>query len=167
MEEVIAVNDQDEVVGLISKDEAHKTGVPHRIAVTYVENAEGKFLVQVRMSGTLDHSSAGHLHRDESYEEAAKRELAEELGIKNVSLERIGHGVTDKEVSSYGDIRIHVFDAFRCTAEPINLQINEVKEVYWADAEEVFRDMQTGESGNRYTAGFRTSLPLYLAYKSK
>jgi isopentenyl-diphosphate Delta-isomerase len=162
MEEVIVVNEKDEQIGIMSKEEAHKDGTAHRIAVTYVENGKGQFLVQIRMSGALDHSSAGHVHPGESYMDAAKRELAEELGIVGVELRKVGHGVCKKEVSHDGGVRTHVFDIFACVAEPGQLQQDEVKGVYWADPQEVLKDMQNSTTEVSYAGGFKVSLPIYL-----
>jgi isopentenyldiphosphate isomerase len=61
MDRVIVVNDEDEEVGTMLRSEAHKTGTPHRIVVTYVENNRDQVIVQVRKDGSLDHSSAGHV----------------------------------------------------------------------------------------------------------
>jgi len=160
MTDVIVVNEKDEVIGTMLKKEAHKNGVPHRIAVTYVENAAGKILVQVRADGFLDHSSAGHVDPGESYEDAAHRELVEELGIKDVKLSRIGHGATIGEKYKNG-IASHTFDIFTCVAEPGELQADEVKEVYWADPQEILAEMQKDK--NKFCGGFIESLKIYLA----
>jgi len=61
MADVVVVNDKDEVIGAVSREAAHTNGTPHRIAVVYVVNPAGGILVQVRMDGRLDHSSAGHV----------------------------------------------------------------------------------------------------------
>ena len=96
MSDVVLVNEKDEVIGTLSRAEAHKRGAPHRIAVVYVENSRGEVLVQVRMNGRLDHSSAGHVDPGEEYVDTAKRELREELGIDSVELRRVGHGVSEE-----------------------------------------------------------------------
>lgn len=162
MDKVIMVNENDEVLGTVPKEEAHRKGIPHRIAVTYVENGKGKFLVQVRMDGTLDHSSAGHVDPGETYEEAARRELSEELGIRGAKLKKIGHSMSINERARDGLNRTHIFDVFSCVAEPGQLQADEVKDVYWADPEEVLRDMTSGQSGAEYAGAFLVSLPLYI-----
>jgi isopentenyldiphosphate isomerase len=162
MSTVIVVNENDEAIGAMPTSEAHRNGTPHRIAVVYVENPVRQFLVQIRMSGALDHSSAGHVDPGESYIEAARRELAEELGIAGVELKKIGHGVCHNETSEDGGLATHVFDVFSCVGEPGQLQEDEVKGVYWADPQEVLSDMQTGKSGARYAGGFRVSLPIYM-----
>ena len=162
MADVVVVNEKDEVIDTMSKEEAHKNGVPHRIAVTYVENSKGEILIQNRADGYLDHSSTGHVDPGESYEDAARRELAEELGIKGVGLSRIGHGVTIGEKYKNG-IASHTFDIFACVGEPGELQVGEVKSVYWADPQKVLGEMQKDKS--KFCGGFIESLKIYLAAK--
>ena len=160
MYDVVVVNEKDEVIGTMPKAEAHKNGTLHRIAVTYVENSKGEILIQNRADGYLDHSSAGHVDPGESYEEAARRELSEELGIASVVLKRIGHGMTKGEKYP-GTVVSHVFDIFNCTAEPGELQVEEVKSVYWADPYKIKEEMQKDES--KFCGGFVESLKIYLA----
>ncbi len=164
-EEVVVVNENDEIIGTMPKDEAHKNGVPHRIAVTYVENTSGQILVQIRMSGSLDHSSAGHVEVGESYEDAARRELEEELGIKDVDLAYIGKGSSDENYGHDGGHRVHFFHVFRCKAEPGQIQQDEVSGIYWADPEEVLKEMQIEPREKVFAGGFLVSLPIYLASK--
>jgi len=164
MADVVVVNDKDEVVGTMPKSEAHKNNVPHRIAVTYVENGKGEILVQVRADGYLDHSSAGHVESGESYKEAAQRELAEELGISGVKLKYVGHGATKGEKYP-GAVVSHFFDIFNCIADPGKLQVDEVKKVYWADPKEVLRDMQDEKNRDKYCGGFMVSLSIYLKHE--
>lgn len=165
MTEVIIVNENDEVIGTMPKDEAHKNGTLHRIAVIYVENSKGDILIQERADGYLDHSSAGHVDVGESYEEAAYRELAEELGIKEVKLKYVGHGMTKNEIYPGGKKSSHVFDIFSCVADPKELQIDEVTGVYWAKPQDILLDMQNEANKHKYCGGFLISLPLYLESK--
>ena len=161
----MVVNENDEVIGTMPKADAHKNGAPHRISVVYVENPSGQILVQVRTDGRLDHSAAGHVDPGESYEQAARRELFEELGISGVTLAYVGHGMTTGEKSST-ELRSHVFDIFTCIAEPRELQAEEVERVYWAAAEDVLRDMH-GANTDSYCGGFKVSLPIYMGARKK
>lgn len=163
MSEVVVVNENDEVVGTVSREEAHRKGVPHRISVVYVENSKGEILVQVRMTGRLDHSSAGHVDPGEEYIETARRELFEELGIEGVSLKSIGKGVSREDTGA--ENRVHFFEVFVCLAEPKKLQEGEVKEVYWADPDKIQTDMDKDTTG-KFGGGFLVSLPIYLKYKN-
>ena len=165
MSEVVLVNENDEVIGTLSRAEAHKNGAPHRIAVVYVENSSGEILVQVRMNGRLDHSSAGHVDPGEEYVDTAKRELREELGIDSVELRRVGHGVSEEIDPNTGEHRVHVMDIFACAAEPGVLQEDEVQGVYWADPQKILREMQENPDDTKFSGGFRTSLPVYIAVK--
>jgi len=164
MEYVIVVNDLDEEIGVMPRTNAHRDGTPHRIAVTYVENDRGEILVQVRArGGAHDHSSAGHVEPGDSYIDTAKRELAEELGITDVELTRIGHGISREP--SDDAFKTHVFDVFVCTAAPGELQASEVTRVYWADPNKLMLDMSSRESSIEYAGGFRASLPIYVAWR--
>ena len=165
MEYVVVVNDRDEAIGTMPIDDAHRDGTPHRIAVTYVENASRQILVQIRMSGARDHSSAGHVRPGESYLEAATRELAEELGIRDTPLIKIGHGVSREQQSESGSFKTHVFDVFRCVAEAADPQPDEVQGVFWADPEGTMEDMLRSANIAIYAGGFRASLPIYLAWR--
>lgn len=162
-EEVIVTNENDEVIGKMLKSEAHKNGTLHRIVVIYLENDQGKILVQHRTDGFLDHSSAGHVDIGESYEEAGYRELFEELGVKDVKLEYIGHGMTKDEIYPNGKRSSHIFDIFKCKAEPVELQINEVGNVYWAKPEDILEDMKSNKQ--KYCGGFLASLPIYIQHR--
>lgn len=165
MNDVVVVNEKDEVIGTMSREQSHLDGTPHRIVVVYVENSFGQILVQVRMSGDFDHSSAGHVDPGESYLEAARRELKEELGIENVELVSIGKGIS-KETKKDKN-RTHVFEVFLCTAEPKSLQSDEVHKVFWSDPEDILKLMQDSPNDEKYCGGFRVSLSIYLKYKKK
>ena len=161
----MVVTEDDEEIGTMPRAEAHLSGCPHRIAVTYVENSERQILVQIRTGGGAhDHSSAGHVEPGESYLDTARRELAQEVGISDVELRKIGHGIS-RERSNDGLIKTHVFDVFVCTGEPGALQASEVSGTYWADPQELMRDMSADKNDTRYAAGFRVSLPIYLEWR--
>ena len=81
------VDEEDNLIGECLKSECHRKGLWHRIAVVFVFNKIGELLIQkrgpnVRRPNLFSSSAAGHLHKGDSYEDGAKRELFEELGIK-------------------------------------------------------------------------------------
>ncbi len=160
--DVVVVNEKDEVTGTMPRAEAHENGTPHRIAVIYVENSQDKILIQVRMTGSLDHSSAGHVDPGEEYIDTAKRELKEELGIENIELNFVGNGI-----SGVGGQSVHVMKIFSCVGVPGELQKDEVRDVYWADPKVVLKEMIENSTDMKFSEGFRVSLPIYLAAKSK
>ncbi|HRH69838.1 MAG TPA: isopentenyl-diphosphate Delta-isomerase [Flavobacteriales bacterium] len=86
-EHVVLVNEQDEVLGTMEKLEAHRTGALHRAFSVFLFDDEGRLLLQQRAASKY-HSAllwtntcCSHPRLDESLEMAAKRRLAEEMGM--------------------------------------------------------------------------------------
>lgn len=82
------VNDRDEVIGRRPRCEVHRLGLKHRAVHVLVFNRRGELFLQRRAltkdsaPGKWDTSASGHLAPGESYDAAAVRELAEELGVR-------------------------------------------------------------------------------------
>ena len=157
---VIWVDEEDAVLGEITREKAHQEGLLHRVSATYLTNDRGEILVNERAKdGHLDHSSAGHVDVGESYLEAAKRELEEELGVTGVELSEIGG--THAEDRGRTFISNHMFRVYRCKTEPVQLNKDEVKSVFWANPEEVYKDL--AQNPEKYTKGFHATLILFLS----
>jgi isopentenyldiphosphate isomerase len=81
------VDSEDTVIRRATRAEIHRNGLMHRAVHLFVFNASREIYVQRRSASKdshplkLDSSAAGHVDPGESYEEAAVRELREELGI--------------------------------------------------------------------------------------
>jgi isopentenyldiphosphate isomerase len=96
------INPRDEIVLIVDKDnteagtaprhEMRARGLCHRASYILVFNSRGELFVQKRTMlkdiypGYYDVAAGGVVLADESYDESARRELHEELGIQNVSL---------------------------------------------------------------------------------
>ena len=95
MENVVLVNDQDEQIGTADKSTVHSHDTPlHRGFSVFLFNQQGELLIQKRAKGKTfagfwSNSCCGHPREKESYEDAAKRRLHEELGINDVVLKTI------------------------------------------------------------------------------
>lgn len=92
------VNDNDEVVGKIKESEQKNIKQNQlRFINILIFNDENKILVPKRSSNRkifpncYDFSVGGHVNSGENYEQAAYRELEEELGIKNVKLNKVAY----------------------------------------------------------------------------
>jgi 8-oxo-dGTP pyrophosphatase MutT (NUDIX family) len=82
------VDEHDHVLGVVERGEAEHEGWPHRIAATICRDLEGRILAlrrseaHPRFPGYYDVLVGGAVGVGESYEEAAARELSEELGVR-------------------------------------------------------------------------------------
>ncbi|HSX42723.1 MAG TPA: NUDIX domain-containing protein [Candidatus Saccharimonadales bacterium] len=141
---ILVVNDNDQPIGEFSKEEVWEKGLLHRIVRIMVEDEEGRILLQKRsmqvdtFPGCWDHSAAGHVDAGEDYEEAAKRELHEELGISNATLHKIAVYRTS---NTFNGRKLNRFNAlYKATidaSQPLNLQESEVGEAKWFTLDEV------------------------------
>ena len=92
-DEVVAiVDEQNRVVGSAMRSRMRAEGLAHRATYILVFNSEGHLFVQKRTTtkdiypGYYDVATGGVVLAGESYESAAARELAEELGIHRATL---------------------------------------------------------------------------------
>lgn len=90
------VDKQGNVYDTARREDVHKNpNLLHRAVHIIVVNDNGDIFLQKRSAnkdiqpGKWDTSVGGHLNVGESYERAAKREANEELGIRNISLEKL------------------------------------------------------------------------------
>lgn len=163
----VVVDEQDNEIAVMSRAEAHDRGLLHRVACIYVLDPKGRILIQERKDGYLDHSSAGHVDPGESYDAAARRELFEELGIRDVPLEYVGSTTSlEGRAKKEGNLR-HFFGIYRCTAEPVVLAPAEVKSVFWAEPDTIWRDMLEDSGCKKYTAGFKATLRFFLDHQKR
>ena len=85
------VDRHDQVIGVTSREDAHQLNLFHRAVHLYARGEKGGLILQKRSlskdlePGRWTVSCSGHVDRGESYEEAAVREMNEELGVSIVS----------------------------------------------------------------------------------
>jgi isopentenyldiphosphate isomerase len=90
------VDDNNKVIGRARRDECHgNPALVHRTAHVLVVNSKGELYLQKRspekdiQPGKWDTSVGGHLDPGESYEQAAVREMREELGIGDTPIRHL------------------------------------------------------------------------------
>lgn len=82
------VNEKDEIIGKASQKDIYEKHFQHRIVHILIFNKKEEMALQLRSKKknfTPEHwstSAGGHVQSGETYEQAASRELEEELGIK-------------------------------------------------------------------------------------
>jgi isopentenyl-diphosphate Delta-isomerase len=81
------VDENDEPIGRVERDEAHAKLVTHRSGVVFLVDATVRVYVAKRAAskrifpGCYDTSASFHVSYGESYEQSAQREALEELGL--------------------------------------------------------------------------------------
>ncbi|CAG9464211.1 unnamed protein product [Pedinophyceae sp. YPF-701] len=158
------VNEKNEVVGKELRGKCHKEGILHRAVHVFLFRKDGSLLIQRRSARKKlaptcwDLSAAEHLSVGESYLEAARRGLQEELGVSVdlASIEVLDEpherrlqvpeiGVDDHEMVQAVAVRGYEGD--------VTPDFVEVSEVRWVDPRCVWADM-AGEPDS-YTEWFR------------
>ena len=82
------VDENDNIIAVRTRGEIHAECLMHRAVHILVFNSAGDLFLQKRslskdeQAGKWDSSAAGHVDSGESYDDCARRELEEELGIK-------------------------------------------------------------------------------------
>lgn len=135
-EEIVTVVDAgNRPVAALPRRRVRRENLPHRAAFVFVFDRKGRLLVQRRTAtkdmypGRYDLAAGGVVAAGESYEACARRETAEELGIRDAVLE-------PKFDFYYEDERNRCFGrVFACVHEgPFTLQPEEVADAAFHDA---------------------------------
>lgn len=165
MEEfVVLVNPEDEVLGLMEKQQAHINGLLHRAFSVFLFNSKGEMLLQKRASGKYHSPSqwtnavCSHPREGETYLAGATRRLKEELGIETELSEKfsfiykadVGGGLWEHELD-------HVFVGNHEAG--FNLNKEEVEEVRFISPEDL--DQEIAEHPENFTEWFKIILEEY------
>jgi isopentenyl-diphosphate delta-isomerase len=94
MTDVVLVDTHDREIGRAEKHEAHRTGVLHRAVSVFAFDDTGRLLVQQRAAtkyhspGLWSNSACTHPRPGETTDDAARRCLLEEMGVRALRLEK-------------------------------------------------------------------------------
>jgi isopentenyldiphosphate isomerase len=140
------VDENDKPIGSISRDESRRIGARYRMVRIMVESDDGSaILLQKRLKtkktypGCWDTSAGGNIAYKESYDQAARRELLEEIGLENTRLEEVLHFYSEM-VDPDGNKMNRFTKVYRATAGKDFLftpQPSEVESVEWINREEL------------------------------
>ncbi len=157
-EKVILVNEKDEKIGLMPKQEAHEKGRLHRAFSVFIFNDNNELMLQQRAlhkyhsPGLWTNTCCSHQRDGETTLEAGKRRLQEEMGF-SVELKEttsfiykapFDNGLTEHELDH---ILIGTFNS-----EP-EINKDEVAAYKWMPIEEVKSDIS--KNPQLYTAWFK------------
>jgi isopentenyldiphosphate isomerase len=141
---VTLVDEHNHVIGAVPRGEMRAKRLPHRSTYVFVFNTHGDLYVQKRtmtkdvFPGYYDTAAGGVVLAGESYETCAKRELAEEMGIRDVPLRwHFDFYFTDVHNRVWGSVFSCVYDG------AIVLQEAEVESGAFLPISEILRRAQT------------------------
>ncbi|QQX75571.1 MULTISPECIES: isopentenyl-diphosphate Delta-isomerase [Aequorivita] len=157
-EKVILVNEKDEKIGLMLKQEAHAKGVLHRAFSVFIFNSKKELMLQQRAvhkyhsPGLWTNTCCSHQRDGESSLDAGKRRLYEEMGFVTGLKETTSfiykapfdNGLTEHELDH---ILVGSFDGTP------DINPDEVAAWKWIGLEEVKKDIQVNPE--IYTAWFK------------
>lgn len=110
------VNINDEVVGDATREDIYGENLKYyRIVKGIIRTSDGKILLPKRSKykrvfpNCYDISLSGHVDKGETYEGALRRELSEELGIKDAKYKQIAY-LTPEQLNSNYFIRLFMVD---------------------------------------------------------
>lgn len=149
MEYLDVVNDDDEIIGEVSRKDLYNELSAHRIVHVLVFNKNEELALQMRsdkMSYLPRHwstSAGGHVQKGESYEQAAKRELMEECGIDG-DLEML---FKEQYIGELGEHRVKKFlMVFKIVVEDtFNFKNDEVEKIEFHSMDKVKEMISNGE----------------------
>jgi len=154
-EEILQVVDEnDQPIGGATRKELKSKGLRYRIVRILVEDEEGNIVVQKRVAtkdtypNCWDNSAAGHVDEGEDYITAAKRELAEEIGLTDVSLEEVGYYYSET-VAPSGHILNRFTKIYKTVVDhdtAFTPQLEEVSEIAWMTKHEVAELIRSGKN---------------------
>ncbi len=138
------VDDDDRVIATVTRAEMRAGRLQHRAVSIAVMSSDRQLLVHRRADdkdvwpGMWDVAAGGVVAAGESYEMAARRELAEELGIEVADFRYLGEGrFVDESVALIGRGFLAVHDG------PFTFTDGEIAEVRWVDADQIKALMTT------------------------
>ena len=163
-EHVVLVSENDEVLGLMEKMQAHENGILHRAFSVFLFNDKGEMLLQKRAAekyhspNQWTNACCSHPRDGETYLEAANRRLKEELGIE-AELTPKFHFIYKADVG--GNLWEHELDHvfFGNYQDEFNLNKEEVSEVRYISMVDL--DQELKENPENFTEWFKIILEEY------
>jgi len=166
-EQVILVNENDEQIGLMAKQEAHEKALLHRAFSVFIFNDEDELMLQQRAldkyhsPGLWTNTCCSHQRDGESSIEAGERRLKEEMGFTVPLKEstsfiykaRFDNGLTEHE---YDHILLGRYN------QAPELNPEEVASWKWMRMEDVQLDIK--KNPEKYTAWFKIIFEKFYQY---
>ena len=155
------VNEKDKIIGKIREDEQNTVKASQlRFINIIIINKDNRILVPKRSSNRrifpncYDFSVGGHVNSEESYEEAAYRELKEELGIEDVELQEVAYfSPFSSNSNTFQKVYILKYNDEIC-----NYDRDGIERIYYKSKQEIQELMKNKPSL------FKTDYPVVMEY---
>ena len=158
IEKVILVDKNDNEVGTMEKQEAHVKGLLHRAFSVFIFNDKNELLLQRRAvnkyhsGGLWTNTCCSHPRQNEKTEDAAKRRLLEEMGMRSTLKKQFDFVYKAKlDNNLYEHELDHVFFGFTNDLPIINPE--EVEDYTYKTLEDIGNEMKTNP--DKYTEWFK------------
>jgi isopentenyl-diphosphate Delta-isomerase len=143
---IVVVDENDNETGSAMLAEVWKKGLYHRIASIFIEDEQGRMLLQRRGASVKlypncwDQAAGGHVDEGFTYEQTAANELAEEIGLRNLQLKTVAtYRFNTQEDNKIINQFVRVFLAQIPHDTPLRPQADEVDRLQWFTSEELRR----------------------------
>ena len=164
-EQVVLISENDEVLGLMDKMQAHENGLLHRAFSVFLFNEKGEVLLQKRAAekyhspNQWTNAVCSHPRDGETYLEGAQRRLKEELGIEAMELSPKFHFIYKADVG--GNLWEHELDHVFTGNYDGNFSLNdeEVSEIRYIAMEALDAEMESNPEN--FTEWFKIILGEY------
>jgi isopentenyldiphosphate isomerase len=159
------VDEQNRVIDRALRSDCHgNPSLIHRAVHVMIFNSAGALLLQLRgrnkkiQPGKWDTSVGGHLASGETYEDGAKREIEEEMGIREHALTHMYDYIWRSEIETEYVRTFHMIHdgAFF-------IQVDEIEEARFWSREEI----EAGPGKGVFTPNFEEEWRRYLDWRGK
>lgn len=155
-EYLYVVDEDDNVIGKATREECHSGSKPiHRSVYIFLVNSKGEIFIQKRSlkkdlyPGFYTASATGHVDYGEEYDEAARREMKEELGV-TAPLHRLG------KVKSFSREEREISMIYYCRYDgKMNLNREEVSDGLFMTLNDIRKSLKTGDK--KFSHGFKVA----------
>lgn len=152
------VDENDEVIGTKLRKEVYAEGLTNiRYVNIFLKNSEGKLWIPRRTEHKaicplhLDFSASGHVSSRESYDEAFKKEVQEEL---NIDIDTVLHRTLEHITPKSGIDRFMTVYEITSDETP-DFNKDDFIEAYWLTPQEIIERIESGDKA-------KTDIPLLI-----
>jgi isopentenyl-diphosphate delta-isomerase type 1 len=163
VEYFFVVNEDDDIIRKATREECHSNRkLIHRSVCIFVVNDKNEVFLQKRSMfkdlypGYFTGSATGHVNYSEDYDEAARRELKEELGIDAPLLQLGKFKNFTEEEREMSMVYICHFNG------PFNLNTREITDGAFFSIEDIKRSIKTGDK--KFPGGFKVDFKELLKH---